>query len=766
MKKTMSIFCALVLLLSVCTVFTLLPVSAETQKYVTGDVILPDGTQKTLNTFVYEDFENYDTTDVFATPYISKYVDEAVEYLGTEPKIQTAADLNGYGMYVTTNANYKGNNAYRQAAISIHPAYWQPGNKVTKLSFDVQNVGAAQIRTYFLWAKELDETGYTTGTAGDTSAVLGSYLFPGVGYGASCNIGNTVGNGSKDLTGGYKPLYGADNSDAGTDAHFEITVTYSNVTETSLRANFTVAIYPFQASGDYSEVATFTGTTYTYTADYDCSSVPGMKIEDLTLVPMINPIINFGNGTYDNIKVESTDLEALAYVKAHGAAFEGTDEAAWQAATLALNSQQTLVQKRLAYYAGCIAEHYAAAERMVTDDFSDAFKSSMFWSNYNNLKIENGSVVGNQNTAIASFADGSLTKNKALSVVYLKNVQGYNQGTAISASANTVTSLYSLYCETNGLTVAAPVYLYGNSNGTYQFRIDPHGGLETWQNICIEKAYGNFAYSSTNPNEARMTDIDLAIFYDWSKYNAENNYQITLTYTVKYKVNGTGDYRYVTGRQPLHLGTAVKDGNDFVSSDVSAFAGNIPAPADFKFGLRNIGSVDSVSVFTTDETSGMHANTGLYFNSTDEADKNNGALVFTMQNKTFAEDTLATVTDYGALFINKGTLTAQNLDEGALALDTDKAIKISAKENGLEGNATYNVRINGTQNQDWAAQKIVARTYVTYKIGTDSYTVYGDTVTLSNMANIKAVAQNHNIDLTGKSFEDAVAAISAARYGA
>lgn len=760
MKKTMSICCALALLLSVCTVFTLLPASAETQKYVTGNVFLPDGTQKSLNTFVYEDFENYDTTDVFATPYISKYVDEAVEYLGTKPKIQTAADLNGYGMYVTTNANYRGNNAYRQAAISISPAYWQPGNKVTKLSFDVQNVGVAQIYTYFLWARELDQTGYTTGTAAD--GTRGSYLVPGVGYEAKCNIGTTGTN----HTSGYKTLYGEDNKNSGTDAHFEITVTYTNVTETSLKATFTVAIYPFQASGDYSETATFTGTTYTYTADYDCSSVPGMKIEDLTLVPMINPIINTGNATYDNIKVESTDLEALAYVKAHGAAFEGTDEAAWQAATLALNSQQTLVQKRLAYYAGCIAEHYAAAERMVTDDFSDAFKSSMFWSNYNNLKIENGSVVGNQNTAIASFADGALTKNKALSAVYLKNVQGYNQGTAASTSASTVTSLYPLYCETNGLTVSAPVYLCGNSNGTYQFRIEPHGGLETWHNICIEKDNGNFAYSSTNPNEARMTDVDLAIFYDWSKYNAENNYQITLTYTVKYKVNGTGNYCYVTREKPLHLGRAVKNGNDFVSSDVSAFAGNIPAPADFKFGLRNIGSVDSVSVFTTDETSGMHANTGLYFNSTDQADKNNGALVFTMQNKTFAEDTLATVTDYGALFINKGTLTAQNLDEGALALDTDKVIKISAKENGLEGNASYNVRINGTQNQDWAAQKIVARTYVTYKIGTSSYTVYGDTVTLSNMANIKAVAQNHNIDLTGKSFEEAVAAVSAKRYGA
>lgn len=764
MKKTISLCCALAVVFSMCLTCKVLPVSAETQKFISGNVILPGSTEPTeLKTFVYEDFEGYDTTNVFETPYISKYVNENVEFKGIQPNIQSAPDLNGYGMRVSTNSSYSNTWTYRQASITVNPAYWQPGNKITKFSFDAQNVGSAQIPTYFLWAKELDADGYTTGTTTYTG-LLGSSLTLGVGYAPSCAVSNYKNLGSSSLSGGYKKWYGEDNNDLGTDAHFEITITYSNITETSLRANFTIAIYPFQTNGDYSQISTFTGTTYSYTADFDCSSVEGLTAEKLTLIPMIDPIINIGNTTFDNLRIDSVDSEVLNYLQNYGDVFE-TDatQSEWEEASLALNSQQELVKKRLAYYAERIDEHYAESNRMVTDDFSDAFRSSMFWSNYDNLKVENGGLVGVNDSNVRCIADGALANDKVLSAVYLKNVRGYNVGTGSSSSAANTTSIYPLYCGTNDLSIYAPIYFYGNSNGTYQLRIDPHGGLESWQNICSEKDYGNFAYTSTNQNGDKMTDIDLAIFYDWSQYNAENDYKIILTYSIKYKKNGEGEYIYASCTKPLHLGTAIKEDNLFVGSDVSAFT-TIPQPEDFKFGFRNIGSVDSISVCSTDQTSGAVTSNGLYFNSTDQTDSNNGALVFTMENQTFMDNTLAEVVDYGSVFLNKATLTANGLSENDLTMDTDKAIKISAQENGIQPNAAYNVRINGTQNATWAAEKIVARTYVTYKVGTQIFTVYGDLQILSNMANLRMVAENHSVDLTGKSFEQAIDAVSNKRY--
>ena len=181
--------------------------------------------------------------------------------------------------------------------------------------------------------------------------------------------------------------------------------------------------------------------------------------------------------------------------------------------------------------------------------------------------------------------------------------------------------------------------------------------------------------------------------------------------------------------------------------------------------MRNIHALDAVTIYSTDNTAGSFDSTGIYLNSTDKTDKNNGDIVFTNINKTNASFGMANVAEFGTLFISKGSLTAANLTPEQLTTETANVIKVSNAD-GIKLNENYNVRINGTNNSDWAADRIVARTYAIYKVGNQTVTVYGEPAIKSNNATIMTAAKNNNIDLiSAKSFEDALTKVMAYKYG-
>ena len=737
MKKSISIFCALTLLFSVFAVCLCTPASAESVKYVEAEnFTLPNGTGTNLKVFTFEDFE-YEVSDAFETPYISKYVNDNVTYSNSNPHIVSAADLNGKGLYF--NANKTGTfPTDKTGTIALNSEYWHSGNKITSISFDAMNIKQSQIAVNFVWAKELDKDGYETGTTTNT-ACLGAGLALS-GSGASSKVTVNHWNGAKFFTQptANQAWYG--DEEDGIDAHYEISVSYSDITETSLKATYSIKIYRFISDGDYSS-ATPTGT-YSNSIDINCSSIEGLTVENLTLMPTIYTNINQNRPTtLDNLKVGSVDAQAIAYVNTYKNVFNGTDNSAesWKAAAADLNELSALVQNRLAAYKTKIDDHYKNAEKIVSDDFDDNFISGMFWSNYDNLIVESGKVTGNKNASVKSVANGLLANDKAISAVYLKGLDNPTNATEF---------IYPLYTDNN----YASFYVYkSGTNNVY--RIGQHGGQEVWKNFELSVDSNNKKeYSGDNMIQSTTADIenaDVAIYYDWSNYNAAGGYKIRLTYSVKYKIAGSTEYTSGIAYHSYKLTDST----------------NAPKAEDFKFAMRNIHALDAVTIYSTDNTAGSFDSTGIYLNSTDKTDKNNGDIVFTNINKTNASFGMANVAEFGTLFISKGSLTAAGLTPEELTTETANVIKVSNAD-GIEANKTYNVRINGTNNSDWAADRIVARTYAIYKIGNQTITVYGEPAIKSNNATIMTAAKNNSIDISNaKSFEDALTKVMAYKYG-
>lgn len=744
MKKTLSVICALALLFSAFSAVMCIPAAAEIVKYVEAEnFVLPDSSSTTLKAFKYEDFEYDDITDAFQTPYIRKYVNDDVTYSNKNPQIVSAADLNGKGLYF--NANKAGTfPTDKTGTIALNSEYWNSGNKITYISFDAMNIKQSQISVNFIWAKELDKDGYETGTTTNTACLGAGLALSGSGASSKATVNHWSGAKFFAQPIANQAWYGEE--EEGIDAHYEISVSYSDITETSLKATYSIKIYRFITDGDYSS-ATPTGT-YSNSISIDCSSIEGLTVENLTLMPTIYTNINQGRAaTFDNIKVDSVDAQAITYVNTHKKVFNGTDntDAGWKSAAADLNGLSALVQTRLAAYKTKIEDHYKNAEKVVSDDFDDNFVSGMFWSDYDNLTIENGKVTGNKNASVKSVANGLLANDKAISAVYLKGLDN---------PTNLTEFVYPLYTDNN----YASFYVYkSGTNNVY--RIGQHGGQEVWKNFELAVDSNNKKeYSGDNMIQSTTADIenaDIAIYYDWSNYNAAGGYKIRLTYAFKYKVAGSEEYKSGTAYQSYKL------------TDNA----NAPKPEDFKFAMRNIHSLDGITIYSGKQTAGEVKSTGLNFNQSNRTDSNNGSLVFKVAGNAEATFGLSnvSVTDYGTLFINKGSLTDAGLTEGSLTKDLQltngaSVVKIGKGE-GVAQTENYNVRINGTQSLDWGKQKIIARTYATYKIGTYSVTVYGEPYVISNVANVKAIASKYNIDVTGKTFTEAINAIADVAYG-
>lgn len=744
MKKTLSVICALVLLVSAFTAAMCMPTSAETAKYAEAEnFILPDGSSTTLKAFAYEDFEYDDITDAFQTPYIRKYVNDDVAYSNNNPQIVSAADLNGKGLYF--NANKVGTfPTDKTGTIALNFKYWHSGNKITSISFDAMNIKQSQIAVNFIWAKELDKDGYETGTTTNTACLGAGLALSGSGASSKATVNHWSGTKFFAQPIANQTWYGEEED--GIDAHYEISVSYSDITKTSLKATYSIKIYRFISDGDYSS-ATPTGT-YSNSISIDCSSIEGLTVEELTLMPTIYTNINQNRPTtLDNIKVDSVDAQAIAYVNTYKNVFNGTDNtaASWKSAAADLNGLSALVQTRLAAYKARIDDHYKNAEKIVSDDFDDNFVSGMFWSNYDNLTVENGKVTGNKNASVKSVANGLLADDKAISAVYLKGLDN---------PTNSTEFVYPLYTDNN----YASFYIYkSGTNNVY--RIGQHGGQEVWKNFELAVDLNNKKeYSGDNMIQSTTADIenaDIAIYYDWSNYNADGGYKIRLTYAFKYKVADSEEYKSGVAYQSYKL-----------TDDANA-----PKPEDFKFAMRNIHSLDAVTIYSGKQTAGEVNSTGLNFNQSNKSDSNNGSLVFKVTGNAEATFGLGnvSVTEYGTLFINKGSLTDAGLTENSLTKDlqltSGAAVVKIGKDEGVAPTENYNVRINGTQSLDWGKQKIVARTYATYKMGTNYVTVYGEPYIISNVANVKAIASKYNIDVADKTFTEAINAIADVAYG-
>ena len=222
MKKTLSVICALVLLVSAFTAAMCMPTSAETAKYAEAEnFILPDGSSTTLKAFAYEDFEYDDITDAFQTPYIRKYVNDDVAYSNNNPQIVSAADLNGKGLYF--NANKVGTfPTDKTGTIALNSEYWHSGNKINSISFDAMNIKQSQIAVNFIWAKELDKDGYETGTTTNTACLGAGLALSGSGASSKATVNHWSGARFFTQPAANQTWYGEEED--GIDAHYEISV--------------------------------------------------------------------------------------------------------------------------------------------------------------------------------------------------------------------------------------------------------------------------------------------------------------------------------------------------------------------------------------------------------------------------------------------------------------------------------------------------------------------------------------------------------------
>ena len=791
LRKLTSVFCALAILLGMLPVSGMRYVSAGTDaKYVSEEVMLSNDAggyeSRNLKAFMKEDFDGYEdsVSGVFGTSFITKY---SAAYSGTEPVLvdtNVTGGLNsGKAMKITGTA---GAWTDQTNSITIDPAYWADGNKVTELSFDVQGVGGTQVPIWFIWARGLDDSGRNSGASltSDTggTAVLGqgflacgngvsnkatAIQYDGTYTGATKPVKQPVsnykifGDESNDAT---KNLVGADYNLAGVNAHYKITISYAETSTTTLTATTKVEAYPYAADGNYTTAL----GSYTDTITFTCEDV-----DSLTLVPMIQAVINKRGGTIDNLQVESVDSQAITYVSAYKDVF-ATDSAAtetdWKNAAAAYNALSALVQKRLAYYGTAITEHYASAEKIVTSDFDDPFTDSMFWSNYDNLVINDGKVTGARETTKRSVADGLLVKNKALSVVYLKGVEASAGGLYSGAGC---AALYPLVSAGNKSCHITNYLEFGNSKYTMRFE---GVGNSYEPSANMYRASGSIQ-AILETDSANITDMNIAMFYDWSKYNAADGYEITIIYVYDYNLSGEKKSNTATVKYRLGTLTSAKE------QDYQTYFGtDIPKPEDFRFAFRNLGALDAVTVATVDESAGAVQRTGMYFKNESGAlgtDANNGAMVFTMLSDdivtTLDDFTGVEVTDYGTLFINRATLAENNNDiaeesysdkndyhralSERLTLTTAKVKNISKAQIGTITDNHYNVRINGTQTDGWAGNIIFARTYVTYKVGTSTITIYGDAMFKSNMGNLKEAVARHGLT-KGSTFADTLTTYS------
>ena len=178
--------------------------------------------------------------------------------------------------------------------------------------------------------------------------------------------------------------------------------------------------------------------------------------------------------------------------------------------------------------------------------------------------------------------------------------------------------------------------------------------------------------------------------------------------------------------------------------------------------------LDNVSFYSNNDLSGNPANksAAIYFNSDDESDENNGAMVYRVSNNTIAPaDFVAQATNYGSVFISNGSLVNNGLTGNDLTLKTEKAFSVNkaALEAAGVTDGLYNVRINNTQTARWYNQNMVARTYVTYKFGNNNYiTVYSDPYTISNLKVVKQLAASNSV--TGSTFSELLNGLKNIKY--
>ena len=752
MKKSISIFCALTLLFSVFAVCLCTPASAESVKYVEAEnFTLPNGTGTNLKAFTFEDFE-YENTDALSESYIKRYVDSTVDTSKATASIESDK-LKGKSLALVNNgANYE---IYsKRGAFTVNPDFWADGNKVTSMSFDAYLTKKSRVSVNWIWAKEMDEAGRTTGTVDNT---LNTYRGSGLILANSDNS-QSYKQTLMDYFFMYKTnelaksqfsnkcnFYGSEiSTEDFYKVHFEIEVSYDIVSNQVLRAIYNIKSYSFNENGDYSkEKPIYTYDNGNRASDFNCFGFNNLDVNSLTLIPTLEVEFANASASFDNLKIESVDSQAIKYITAYADVFsnKASDESAWKNAAVAMNALPEIVQNRLSAYKNKIIEHYENAEKITTDDFDDDFVSGMFWSNYVNLNVENGKVIGTNNYTLISSADGILTEDKTLSAVYLKGIDSISN--VSGATLKGAFSIYPLYTPEFSMVN----YIFNESNGK-TFRFADHGGIEKWNNIYCPQESQNIL-SSIN-----YDDFNMAIYYDWSNYNERDNYAINLTYVANYKPTNSEDYKTIIYKKTVCLGTSE-----------NGFTGTAPDASGFKFAMRNVGCIDAVTIYSTDNTAGSFDSTGIYLNNTDKTDKNNGDIVFTNINKTNASFGMADVAEFGTLFISKGSLTAAGLTPEELTTNTANAIKVSNAD-GIKVNENYNVRINGTNNSDWAADRIVARTYAIYKIGNQTVTVYGEPAIKSNNATIMTAAKNNNIDLSSaKSFEDALTKVMTYKYG-